>query len=62
MAMRWMEKTLLEAVQKWTSPPEGAAYTANEAMLRRFVKRWVDVEAPAKQSFTSRLWSRLQKR
>jgi phosphatidylglycerophosphatase GEP4 len=59
MGMRWMEKTLLETVQKWTSSPPPSD---TEAMSRRFVKREVDVEPPVKQSLSSRLWNRLQKR
>lgn len=60
--MRWMEKTLLETVQRWTSLPDADSGTASEGLLKRFVKRDFGVEAPVKRSLTSRLWGRLQGR
>jgi hypothetical protein len=62
MMLRWMEKTLMEVVQGWTSAPQDDVDRKTEALLRTFVRTDVAVEAPVKKSLVSRVWSRFQKR
>jgi len=56
MPMRWMERSLVSTVERWSTPP-----TEEPIDVRRFLKKEQEIEPPKKSSILVALLSRLKR-